>query len=253
MFIIVQKQEYSRYPALLDQSFRLRKQVFYDRLGWDVSVTEGLERDAYDDLGPAYLMWCNERADTLYGTVRLLPTTGPTLLFDVFRVTFPDVALCAPGIWEGTRMCVDDASIGRDFPGLSSSRAFSLLLLALCEVGLDHGIHTLVSNYEPHFRRVYRRAGLHVTELGQADGFGRFPVCCGVFDVTEETHCAMQRALGVKQPLYHGKRFATGAGDKSDGPRAYSQPAVNETYRLASSRSAYQARSRSTQASHGPS
>lgn len=206
MFIVVQKHKYEKYSALFQQSFRLRKRAFFDRLGWDVSIDGDFERDEYDALGPAYLMWCNDAADKLYGTVRLMPTTGPTLLFDVFRSTFPDAALCAPGIWEGTRMCVDEALIQRDFPGISSARAFSLLLLALCECGLDHEIHTLVSNYEPHFRRIYQRAGLQVTELGRSDGFGRFPVCCGVFGVSEETRHAMRRALNVTRALYSSRR-----------------------------------------------
>jgi acyl homoserine lactone synthase len=103
-------------------------------------------------------------------------------------------------------MCVDEASIQRDFPDLSPARAFSMLLLALCECGLDHGIHALVSNYEPHFRRIYRRTGLHVTELGRSDGFGRFPVCCGIFDVTEEARHTMRRTLNVTRPLYQNRR-----------------------------------------------
>ncbi len=216
MFIVVQKHEYEKYSTLLDQSFRLRKQVFFDRLGWDVSVDGDVEHDTYDDLGPAYLMWCNDTADTLYGTIRLMPTTGPTLLFDVFRSTFPDVTLCAPGIWEGTRMCIDEIAIRRDYPHLPSARAFSLLLLALCECGLEHGIHTLVSNYEPHLRRIYQRAGLRVTELGRADGFGRSPVCCGIFDVTEETRQAMRRALDVTRPLYRNRRLIAQAGHGPD-------------------------------------
>lgn len=216
MFIVVQEHQYKTYAKLLKQSFRLRKQVFFDRLGWDVSVDGDLERDAYDDLGPAYLMWCNDAADILYGTVRLMPTTGPTLLFDVFRSTFPDVALSAPGIWEGTRMCIDEASIQRYHPGISSARAFSLLLLALCECGLDHGIHTLVSNYEPHFRRIYQRAGLPVTEVGRADGYGRFPVCCGVFDVTEEVRQTMRRALNVTGSLYRSRLRISRIGDGSE-------------------------------------
>ena len=213
MFIVVQKHEYKMYSALLNQSFRLRKQVFFDRFGWDVVIDGDIERDAYDELGPAYLMWCNDAADTLYGTVRLMPTTGPTLLFDVFRSTFPDAALCAPGIWEGTRMCIDETSVRRDFPDLSPARAFSLLLLALCECCLDHRIHTLVSNYEPHFRRIYQRTGLHVTELGRSDGFGRFPVCCGIFDVTEETRQTMRQILNVRRPLYKSRRATIDAGN----------------------------------------
>ncbi len=81
-----------------------------------------------------------------------------------------------------------------------------MLLLALCECGLSHGIETLVSNYEPHLARIYRRAGLAVEEVGRADGYGRSPVCCGVFEVSEDVRTRMQQALGVVAPLYAGYR-----------------------------------------------
>lgn len=202
MFIIVQMHQYAQYSHLIDQSFRLRKRIFLDQLGWNVVTTGSYERDSYDNIGPAYLMWCDEQANCLYGTVRLLPTTGPTLLYDVFRATFPDISLIGPGIWEGTRMCIDETAILADFPSLDPGRAFSLLLLALCECALHHGIHTLISNYEPHMRRIYRRAGLKFDEIGQANGFGRFPVCCGVFEVSEVTRHRMRRTLNVSDPLY---------------------------------------------------
>lgn len=49
-----------------------------------------------------------------------------------------------------------------------------MLKHTLCEVALDHGIETLVSNYEPHLKRLYERAGAELEELGRAtdlDGF----------------------------------------------------------------------------------
>ncbi|MFC0217542.1 MULTISPECIES: acyl-homoserine-lactone synthase [Pseudochelatococcus] len=202
MFIVIQKNEYNKYAHLIDQSFRLRKRIFVDQLRWKVEVTGPYERDSYDNLGPAYLIWCDEQADHLYGSVRLLPTTGPTLLYDVFRSTFPDISLIGPGIWEGTRMCVDETAILADFPDLDPRRAFSMLLLALCECALHYGIHTLISNYEPHMRRIYRRAGLKFDEIGHANGFGRFPVCCGVFEVSAATRHRMRQALKLSDSLY---------------------------------------------------
>ncbi|MDH1270586.1 N-acyl-L-homoserine lactone (AHL) synthase [Rhizobium pusense] len=202
MYLLVQAHQYARYSSLLEQSFRLRKRIFHDTLNWKVDVAGDFERDAYDDLGPAYLMWCNHDASKLYGTLRLMPTTGPTLLHDVFGRTCPDVDLMAPGIWEGTRMCIDVEALRQDEPELDSSKAFCLLLLALCECAMAHGIDTLVCNYEPQMARIYRRAGLPVDEVGRADGYGRFPVCCGVFDVSRNTHLKMQNALGIAHPLY---------------------------------------------------
>jgi acyl homoserine lactone synthase len=202
VYLLVQPYQYARYAELLEQSFRLRKRVFHDHLGWQVNVNHELERDVYDDLGAVYLMWCDKEARCLYGTLRLMPTTGPTLLHDVFGRTFPETDLVAPSIWEGTRMCLDIELLRQIEPALSPSRAFGLLLLALCECSIAHGIETLVSNYEPQMGRVYRRAGLMVEEIGRAEGYGRFPVCCGIFDVCEETHQRMRIALRVTRPLY---------------------------------------------------
>jgi N-acyl-L-homoserine lactone synthetase len=119
MYFLLQAHEHHKHPNLLDQSFRLRKKVFADKLGWDVPVSGPRERDRYDDLHPAYLLWCDEERERLFGCVRLMPTTGPTLLYDVFRDTFPGACdLIAPGIWEGTRMCIDEEAITPDMrPG----------------------------------------------------------------------------------------------------------------------------------------
>jgi len=203
MFVIIQAHEYQKYAFILDQMFRLRKKVFADILGWNVPVIGPFERDSYDSLCPAYLVWCDETRTRLYGGMRLMPTTGPTLLYDVFRATFPQAAnLVAPGIWEGTRMCIDEEAIADDFPDVDAGRAFSMLLLALCECALDHGIHTMISNYEPHLKRVYKRAGAEVEELGRADGYGKYPVCCGAFEVSEHVLTRMRASLGIDTPLY---------------------------------------------------
>jgi len=203
MFITLQAHQYSQFPELLDRMFRLRKTVFVDQLGWSVPVCGDQERDCYDDLRPVYLVWCDATGTRLYGSMRLMPTTGPTLLYDVFHATLPtNVDLVAPDIWEGTRMCIDETVIAEDFPGLSPAEAFSRLLLALCEVALHYGIGTMLSNYEPHMRRVYRRAGVAVDELGRADGYGRLPVCCGAFEVSTAVLQSMRQAIGLTEPLY---------------------------------------------------
>lgn len=205
MIVGVQAHEYYKYRDVLSEMFRTRKKVFSDALHWNVSVEGDIERDQHDDMGPVYLVWCNEERTRHYGSMRLMPTTGPTLLYDVFRSTFPDAAeLAAPGIWEGTRMCLDEIALATDFPDIPPGRAFSLLLVALCEFALDHGIHTMISNYEPYARRLYTRAGAQVHELGRADGFGRHPVCCGAFEISTEVLGTMRATVGLTAPLYQG-------------------------------------------------
>lgn len=203
MFITVQAHEYHKNPVLLDKMFKLRKKVFGDQLKWDVPIIGEHERDIYDEKQPVYLVWCNEDRQTVYGMMRLMPTTGPTLLYDVFRKTFPkQVCLSAPGIWEGTRMCIDEDVLAADHPGMEPARAFSMMFVALCECAMDHGIHTMVCNYEPQMKRVYRRAGVEVNELGRADGYGKRPVCCGMFEVSKTVLNIMRSKMALDVPLY---------------------------------------------------
>lgn len=201
----IQAFERAQYGDVLVQMFQTRKRVFFDALGWDVSIKGDREVDAYDALDPVYLVWCDRERSRHYGSIRLMPTMGPTLLHDVFGRTFPDAAAVrAPGIWEGTRMCLDENALRNDYPDMPAGRAFSLLFVALCEFCLSHNIHTMVSNYEPHFKRIYARAGARVHELGRADGFGRFPVCCGAFEVSPDVLAVMRARLGLSKMVYGG-------------------------------------------------
>jgi acyl homoserine lactone synthase len=204
MFRILQAPYRSADADLLDQMYRLRKRVFIDQLGWSLQhCSAGLERDRYDGMDPVYIVWTDERTGTLLGSTRLMPTTGPTLLYDVFSKTFPDAAcLAAPGIWEATRTCVDCEAIAALRPDIAASDAFATMCLAIIECGRAHGIHTIVSNYEPHMKRVYRRAGLQLDEVGRADGYGRLPVCCGIFDISPPVEAAVRAKLGLPAPLF---------------------------------------------------
>ena len=221
MFTIIQGNAYGRHAVLLDEMFRLRKRVFADRLGWDVPVRGAHEQDAYDRLGPAYLVWCDAGMSVLYGSARLMPTTHPTLLFDTFGRTMPPEAhLAAPGIWECTRLCVNEAAVTAHDLCLSTRDAFRTMLVALCETALAHGIHTIVSNYEPHVMRLYRSAGAMVDEVGRADGYGRRPVCCGLFETSERSLAAMRQAVGIGGRLVTLPRHSDAAARRRQGAAA---------------------------------
>lgn len=202
MFNAIQSFEFQDHQPLLAQMYRLRARVFSEELGWEVSTSDGQEKDYYDSCNPVYLIWSDRTRRKLYGSLRLLPTTGPTLLYDVFRSTFPDdLNLSAPGIWEGSRLCVNADLIAVDLPDISVRDAFCLMLLALCETALKHGIHTLLSNYETPTRRLYKSAGAPLQELGSSDEFGRRPVCAGLFPVSIENRNRMRQAIGVSGTL----------------------------------------------------
>ena len=89
MIVTIESHNASRHQQLLAEMFRLRARVFRDKMKWDVDVIDGMERDKYDDEQPVYVILTDEGQQQVYGSLRLLPTTGPTLLKDTFSDTLP--------------------------------------------------------------------------------------------------------------------------------------------------------------------
>jgi N-acyl-L-homoserine lactone synthetase len=195
MLVVVEETNAHEHRHLLDEMFRLRARVFSDRLKWDVVVTDGKERDRYDDDGPVYLIYTDEEQKTVKGSLRLLPTTGPTLLADFFADTLPDAAqLSAPSIWECTRFCLDEGLLG---DGSREEMVFAsgILFAGLGEIGLRSGIESILGNFDASMYRLYRRIGCEVEILGITHRFGR-PVYLGLFPVSPPILRRVKAKLG---------------------------------------------------------
>ena len=183
MIIVVQQNKASQYTELLEQMFRLRARVFHDQLGWDVKVVNGMECDRYDDDTSVYIIYSDDDGRRVIGSLRLLRTTGPTLLDEFFSDTRPDAAqLASPAIWECTRFCIDEEYLKGNHGDVFE--ASSVLLAALGEVALAAGIQSVIGNFVPKMLRLYRRIGCEVEVQGSTDRYGD-PVYLGSFPVTE--------------------------------------------------------------------
>ncbi len=181
MIILIEKHNAHRYRTLMERMFQLRARVFCDRLGWDVEVACGQERDKYDDEAPVYLIYTDDRGREVKGSLRLLPTTGPTLLVDLFSDTIPDaVHLSAPTIWECTRFCLDDRILDNEQRLFASA----ILIAALGDVAIKAGIESIIANFDSTMLRLYRRIGCEVEVLGSTSRYGR-PIYLGLFAVSE--------------------------------------------------------------------
>lgn len=145
MIVVIEKHNAHRHPKLMEGMFRLRARVFCDRLGWDVQVACGQERDKYDDEAPVYLIYADDEGREVKGSLRLLPTTGPTLLADLFSDTVPDAAhLSAPTIWECTRFCLDDRIVDKEQRLFASAVLIALWVMSRSEPGSNRLSPTLM-------------------------------------------------------------------------------------------------------------
>src|SRR3546814_17561418 len=104
MILLVTPDRYGQYSDELAQMYRLRYRVFKKRLGWDVESSGGVEIDVFDALHPVYLLQRADDSGRIQGCVRLLPSTGPTMLSETFTALLDGGAVPAhPAVWECSR------------------------------------------------------------------------------------------------------------------------------------------------------
>lgn len=157
MILVLTPYDYQTHADLMDQMLRLRYRVFYERLGWDVTVQDGREIDRYDELSPYYFMALDDR-ERLVGTWRLLPTTGPYMLPDIFSTLMDGEPVPRSArIWECSRFAVDDHD------GATSEqqihRITSELFCGLIEYCLEVGIDEVITVYDLRVARLLPRIG----------------------------------------------------------------------------------------------
>ena len=196
MIRIVTKDNAGRYVCNLYQMHCLRKTVFKDRLGWDVTVSGELEVDEYDNLRPNYLLSI-DRHGTVNGCVRLLPTTGPNLLRDIFPSFVSKVAVpCGEQVWEASRFAVS-SNAARTEAGLSQTTYD--LLIGVLRFGLFNGISTIACVVDARMERILRRAGWQLDRLGPARRIGNTIALAGQLDVSAQILRKLEARAGYAE------------------------------------------------------
>jgi len=193
MIVVVEPHNAEKHGHLLEQMFRMRARIFHDHLGWDVVVKDGMERDKYDEQSPVYIIYTDEDGHRVKGSLRLLPTTGPTLVADFFSDTLPDAAsLMAPTIWECTRFCLDDDVWQKNKEEIVF--ASTVLLVALGDLALRAGIESVIGNFDAAALHLWRRIGCEVEILGSTSRYGR-PVYLGLHPISETVISRIKKKL----------------------------------------------------------
>jgi len=153
----------------MDSLYRLRCAVFHERLRWQVRVEHGREHDWFDLIGPHYVIAYDDPAHAL-GCCRLLPTTGPNMLRDIFPYLLRDLPPPgAPEIWEVSRFAVapEAAASGFGFGDVAAG-----LLAAMFRFASARRIEALVGVTSTPVERLLRHLGLQVERLGPPQRIG---------------------------------------------------------------------------------
>ena len=180
----------------LEGMFKLRHEVFKERLEWEVGSAAGKERDMFDDLDPVYIV-C-EHAGEVLGSWRLLPTTGPYMLKNVFpELLYGQPAPEAPNVWEISRFAVSKRVVGNESLGTIKT-VTNLLLEQLFSFAARRNISRIVAVADVRFERILNRAGLLTQRYGAPMQIGVTRAISGYADVSDLNVRRMQLAAREK-------------------------------------------------------
>ncbi|MGX9182136.1 acyl-homoserine-lactone synthase [Mesorhizobium sp. BHbdii] len=199
MMQLITPDRYGEFADELKEMHRLRHRVFSDRLQWDVSVSGGYEVDSFDALGPQYLLL---RAPTgrIDGCVRMLPTTGPTMLRDSFSILLGHRSLPDdPRIWESSRFALDLPPSAPKQAGIALGTYE--LFAGMIEFGLSRDLRSIVTVTDLRIERILRRAGWPLERLADPQAIGNTRAVAGCLDVSTGSLAAIRRNGGIKGPV----------------------------------------------------
>lgn len=108
--VIAQENNIAISAGFFNDIFKLRHEIFLERLQWDIETRDGLERDNFDDLNPFHIAVQNAQG-SVDGCWRALPTLGSYMLKDVFpELLQGEVAPTESNVWEISRFAVRKGS-----------------------------------------------------------------------------------------------------------------------------------------------
>ncbi|MDD5057819.1 MAG: acyl-homoserine-lactone synthase [Sideroxydans sp.] len=167
--------------------YRLRAQVFKERMGWSVPVMSGMEIDGFDALDPYYML-ISEAGGKVRGCCRLLPTEGPYMLRD----TFPELLHGKPApegkaVWELSRFAIE--TDGTQHFGFADLALDSMR--EMVSFGDRMGIARFVIVTTTAIERLLRRAGIAITRFGPSIRIGVENSVALEINLGEQTHLAL--------------------------------------------------------------
>jgi len=200
MMQLITSDYYSNFIDAVTEMHRLRYRVFKGRLDWDVQFSGDMEIDEFDALHPVYLI---QRAsdNRVQGCVRLLPSTGPTMLRDTFPVLLDGApAPISPSIWESSRFALDLPS---DTPKATHGLATATyeLFAGMIEFGLSRQLTEIVTVTDARMERILRRAGWPLRRLGKPRALGSTLAVAGFLEVSIESLTRIRSASGLQGPV----------------------------------------------------
>jgi len=159
---VVDRSNQSVYQKHLDDYFKIRHDIYVGERGWhNLARPDGREIDTFDTQDAIYLLGITREQNVVAGS-RLVPTTRPHLMSEVFPQLAHDGVHRDPGLYEWTRVFVVPALREAGRP----SRAAGIVYCGIVEFCLLRKIGGLTIVCEPYWYDRLRTIGWAPQRLG---------------------------------------------------------------------------------------
>lgn len=198
MFYVVDKRNRTAFAAQLDEMYRIRYRIYVEQRKWmALSRADKREIDPFDTEEAVYLLGLDE-AGLVTSGLRLVPTTGPTLMRDVFShaLTWGRIP-CDERILEMSRhfLTSEPADYAQQWHMESES------LCAMFEYGLAAGLKRVSLLCDAYYLRTLLECGWNVHPLGVPTPYGEGTCIAILFEVTEAALVGTRASRGVFSPV----------------------------------------------------
>ncbi len=152
----------------LNEIFSLRKEVFKDRLCWEVNCTGNMEFDQYDDSNATYLVGISN--NQLVCGLRFIETQYPTMIIGTFMPYFKKISLPSGNFLEASRLFIDKSRLKKSLIA-ANEPVSSMLFLAKINFAIQRGYEGIYAIVSHPMMIVLRRSGwdIEVVERGVSE------------------------------------------------------------------------------------
>jgi acyl-homoserine lactone synthase len=195
---VVDCRNRTNYQRQLEQMFRVRHRIYVVERGWKALWRpDGREVDEFDTEHAVYLLGLNDQGSVTGGT-RLVPTSGPHLLRDVFpHLVASGQIPQSDTIYEWTRYFLTNEPADR----IARRRASGELLCAMFEYGIATGLTHFSLVCDTFFLPMFHEARWKIVELGPATAYDEGTCIAVRFEVSEAVLRSTREARGVAGPV----------------------------------------------------
>lgn len=200
MIDLIGPMKWASSESLRREVFEFRHRIFVRHLDWDITHYDRLEFDEFDALLPFYMIY-RSYENNIRAVWRLLPTTGPYMLRNIFpHFLGSKKAPQSKNVWEISRFAFDPGGFGVDGI-LDFSRISGELFCALGEFGIENGIEEVVAVFDTRFFLILRNLGTPPIWMGRPQKIGALTAVAASFEVSRSRLEQIRKITSLAEPV----------------------------------------------------